>query len=142
LSAQGREDGAMKDPLVRVLLVVALVGTALGAVGLSSQSYAQSGQRSPFLYDQRDHGAFAYVVSTRWRDPAYRPDSALGADDFIVPHGETWVVSAVDVDGKVTNHTRIESKNVAFFRDAGGLPGERVAVYHRHGTSGIWAISE
>jgi hypothetical protein len=127
----------MKGPSTRVLLVVVLLGAALGAIGLSSQSYAESGQRSTFLYDQRDNGASTFVSSTRWGDPAYKAGSALGADDFIVPQGETWLISAVDVDGDLGNQTRIESKNLAFYLDAGGLPGERIASYHRHGTPGI-----
>jgi hypothetical protein len=98
-----------------------------------SRSYAEAPDRPVLLHDQRDNGSVIHEISTRWRDSGHKYAS-LGADDFVVPQDQTWVVTAVDVEGMYQNtDNSSKSENVAFFLDAGGVPGDRIAWYHIQG---------
>lgn len=56
--------------------------------------------------------------------------TSMGADDFVVPTGETWAVSSVRVLGTYSEDGGpAEFLNVAFYADEGGVPGEPVASF-------------
>ena len=56
------------------------------------------------LYDQYNNASVTATLSSIISDfPAYSSD---GADDFVVPAGQTWNVQSVDADGVVLNWCR------------------------------------
>src|SRR5262249_57491869 len=51
----------------------------------------------------------------------------FGADDFVVPGGQTWNISEVDVQGTYDGFTGpAVAFHVFFYQDSGGLPGTQV----------------
>jgi hypothetical protein len=97
------------------------------------------------LYDQRDNATESAIVSMNFWEPEFLLYDSSGADDFVVPQGETWTVQAVDVSGlywacQVCGPAH--SENVRFYRDAGGRPGAVVASRRfLHGTDVGGSIS-
>lgn len=76
------------------------------------------------LYDQRDHES-AYSDYSSNAPGADLTDSS-GADDFLVPAGESWAVQVVDAVG--IDLGGLASERVRFFTDDGGLPGKVIAT--------------
>ena len=79
------------------------------------------------LYDQYDNPG---TNSTNSQDfePANDPFDDLAADDFVVPGGQTWTITEVDVAGVYFNgNGPATHANVYFYTDANGLPGTLVA---------------
>jgi len=57
------------------------------------------------------------------------PDySCAGADDFIVPAGETWNVNHVFVNGTYYNGFDVPAADIIFYSDASGYPGTAVVA--------------
>src|SRR3954465_8074687 len=77
------------------------------------------------LYDQYDNAASAIgTLSTAFADlPLFSSDLA---DDFVVPAGETWNVQSIGADGMILGPGPVNSFNVFFYADNGGLPGMQV----------------
>ena len=73
------------------------------------------------LYDQYDNPA-AFDVTSQDFEPAFDAFDSQGADDFVVPAGQTWSIEGVDVDGTY-NGGPAASFHVSFYADAGTLPG-------------------
>ncbi len=77
------------------------------------------------LYDQNDNCG-SYVTSQKFTDAGGAFDSYdnQAADDFVVPPGSGWRVETIQVTGLYWNGPGpVESVNVFFYADAGGLPG-------------------
>lgn len=99
------------------------------------------------LYDQYDNQADAAPTEILSQDyeAAYDTFDSLAADDFVVPSGQSWSISGVDVDGGYQFGGPAFSVNVYFYANgAGDLPGPLVAS--RPGssftdTAGNFAIS-
>jgi len=84
------------------------------------------------LYDQRDNDAGELIVSQNFQDSFFDTYDSSGADDFVVPSGETWKIRAVDVTGhyfSCSDCGPATSQRVRFYRDAGGSPGPLVATF-------------
>ncbi|MCI0612421.1 hypothetical protein L0244_05480, partial [bacterium] len=78
------------------------------------------------LYDQYDNPG-TYGWTSQDFEPAFDAYDNQGADDFVVPSGETWNIDEVDVKGVYFNGTGPSvSFNVFIYADAGGLPGATV----------------
>jgi cell division septation protein DedD len=78
------------------------------------------------LYDQYDNPG-ALATSSQDFETANDPFDDFTADDFVVPAGETWNISEVDVQGIYFNGPGpAASFNVFFYEDSGGLPGTNV----------------
>jgi len=79
------------------------------------------------LYDQYDNATVTAPVDITSQDfePASDPFDTQAADDFVVPAGDTWDISEVDVMGAY-NGGPAESFHVYFYQDSGGLPGALV----------------
>jgi|SRR5579859_122659 len=81
---------------------------------------------SPCLYDQTDAADPTFVVLSQ--DSAYNPYDSQAADDFTVP-GSTasWHITAIQVPGHFGSGggdtASVNSFNVLFYADSGGLPG-------------------
>ncbi|HEY4638360.1 MAG TPA: hypothetical protein VIG87_00460, partial [Candidatus Udaeobacter sp.] len=76
------------------------------------------------LYDQYDNASAIGTLSTAFADlPLFSSDLA---DDFVVPAGETWNVQSIDADGMILGPGPVNSFNVFFYADNGGLPGMQV----------------
>ena len=80
---------------------------------------------SVVLYDQYDNDLNNGIVSAdRTDDP---PLSAEAADNFVVPGGQTWTITEVDIRSPAGFPTPT-SFAVHFYTDASGLPGTEVYV--------------
>src|SRR5437016_6444734 len=80
---------------------------------------------SVILYDQYDNDLNNGIVSAdRTDDP---PLSAEAADNFVVPGGQTWTITEVDIRSPAGFPTPT-SFAVHFYTDASGLPGTEVYV--------------
>jgi hypothetical protein len=77
------------------------------------------------LYDQYDN-AGADSTSSQNFEPAFDIYDDFAADDFIVPGGQTWNISEVDVLGAFNGAGPVNSFNVFIYQDSGGLPGALV----------------
>ena len=80
------------------------------------------------LYDQYDNATTNPPVDITSQDfeSALDQYDNQAADDFVVPSGQTWNVTEVDVMGEYTGGPAA-SFNVYFYQDSGGLPGALVA---------------
>src|SRR6266550_3503174 len=81
------------------------------------------------LYDQYDNATTNPPVDITSQDfeTSFDQYDDQTADDFVVPSGQTWNVSEVDVMGELTGSGPVASFNVYFYQDSGGLPGTLVA---------------
>ena len=78
------------------------------------------------LYDQNDNDGLTGSVSQDF-EAANDGFDAQGADDFVVPAGETWTITGVDATGVYFNGPGpAASFTVAFFNNSGTLPGTAV----------------
>lgn len=84
----------------------------------------------PALYDQYDNVATEEPVDIPSQDAETALDffDSQAADDFIVPAGQTWHVTEVDVLGEYDSSGPAASFHVFFYENgAGDLPGSLVA---------------
>lgn len=111
----------------KMLLAATAVIALTGASAMAAPALASPFHHSPakqVLYNQNSNPSFAYVNSqndtggdTQYNDQA--------ADDFVVPAGQTWKVTEVDVTGCCAYTTSI-TENVFFYKDKNGVPGRLV----------------
>ena len=82
------------------------------------------------LYDQMDNPApTPGGVTSQDFETANDPFDTFAADDFVVPGGETWSITGVDVAGEYGNGPGpAASFNVFFYADSATLPGTLVAT--------------
>ncbi|MCK9539833.1 kelch repeat-containing protein [Dokdonella sp.] len=93
------------------------------------------------LYDQMDN-AGANSSSSQEFELTNEAYNSQGADDFVVPAGESWSIESVDVLGAYFNGTGpADSFNVYFYADAAGKPGtlhdSRLAQPYMNGANAI-----
>jgi Kelch motif protein len=78
------------------------------------------------LYDQYNN-AGTNATSSQDFEAAFDPFDDFTADDFVVPAGQTWNVSEVDMQGTYDGFTGpAVAFHVFFYQDSGGLPGTQV----------------
>jgi hypothetical protein len=120
----------------------AMLLTAASIVALSFASPAAarpfapfSGKARPFravaasktLYGQNSKDTGNHVNSQNFTGGTSTYTDAA-ADDFVVPRGQTWRITEVDVTGVYFNaYGPAASENVTFYRDKRGKPGDPVA---------------
>jgi hypothetical protein len=91
------------------------------------------------LYDQYDNFATKEAVNIPSQDAETALDffDSQAADDFIVPAGQTWQVTEVDVLGEYDSAGPAASFHVFFYENgAGDLPGILVASRLENPTPG------
>src|SRR5712692_8606984 len=122
-TATGMAGGAQA---VRIPAMPALQLPTSGPTGVRSpRSLPQPTLPSVVLYDQYDTDLNNGIVSAdRTDDP---PLSAEAADNFVVPGGQTWTITEVDIRSPAGFPTPT-SFAVHFYTDASGLPGTEVYV--------------
>ncbi len=77
------------------------------------------------LYDQYDNAGVTTTSSQNF-ETAYDQYDDETADDFVVPAGQTWTVSLVEVSGVYEGPGPADSMNVVIYTNAGTLPGSPV----------------
>lgn len=78
------------------------------------------------LYDQYDNAGGTSLVAQDF-ESSFDAYDAEGADDFVVPAGETWNVDEVDILGVYFNGPGPSAAfHVFIYADAAGLPGANV----------------
>ena len=65
-------------------------------------------------------------VTSQDFEPSFDTFDSQAADDFVVPSGQTWSVTGVDVAGEYNSGGPAVGFNVYFYNDAAGLPGTLV----------------
>jgi hypothetical protein len=81
---------------------------------------------SPVLYDQTTSQAGAIISS----DLVVDSNDSQGADDFIVPSGETWAIDSVNAPGAFGGPDVVLPRvNVFVYQDGGTEPGTLVASF-------------
>ena len=82
---------------------------------------------APILYDQFDSFSTSAVITQDFEDARNVLDSEA-ADDFVVPAGQQWNISEVDIYGIYLGGEPPTSVHVRFYRNAAGdLPGVMLA---------------
>jgi hypothetical protein len=116
--------------LTGILLFVAscLLWAQTITTSAPSTTYVPQGNRAAILYEQLPAAGSGAYTSQEF--PDYPTFSSEGADDFIVPAGETWNIETVTAFGGGFNGF-IPSNvvNIIFYQDAGGIPGAVVQAY-------------
>jgi hypothetical protein len=114
--------------------------TGAGRVGPAAETSPQD-----ILYDQRENDSGVGIVSQNFQDQGYKVYSSAGADEFVIPAGETWLIQTVDVTGVYFNGTGpAYSERVRFYADSGGLPGAPIVTVRNiqgSDTGGSFSIS-
>src|SRR5439155_24828468 len=82
----------------------------------SSSSTGPRASTAAVLYDQYNNTASLDVTSQNF-EAAYDAYDDEAADDFVVPAGQSWQISRVDVDGEY-NTGPADSVNVRIYQDA------------------------
>ncbi len=123
--------------LLSIPLLAALASSAAAdrsgrpELGVSTGPDAAGRTRAPdagLLWDQTANPSGRAFVSSDFSD--LDPFDCQGADDFVVPPGERWVVQGVNAWGSYSQGPGpADSVDVTFFADAGTLPGEPLCEY-------------
>lgn len=75
------------------------------------------------LYDQINNPGTNSVTSQNF-EPDLDSFDNQAADDFVVPAGEFWTVTSVEISGTYAGSAVVDSVNVQFYNNTGaGLPG-------------------
>src|SRR6476620_4918662 len=90
---------------------------------------------APILYDQMDNPAptpppppSEGVITSQDYEPKFDNYDSFAADDFVVPEGQIWNITEVDVIGESSEPpVPPDSFHVFFYADSGTLPGTLVA---------------
>jgi len=77
------------------------------------------------LYDQYDNPTGGAYTSQDF-EASFDAYDNQGADDFVVPTGETWNIEGVDVQGSYSTGGPAAAFHVFIYSDAAGLPGTNV----------------
>jgi hypothetical protein len=79
------------------------------------------------LYEQMANAGTNSLTSQNF-EASFDAYDNQGADDFVIPSGQTWSIESIDVLGAYYNGTGpASSYNVFFYSNSGGLPGTLVA---------------
>jgi len=81
------------------------------------------------LYSQWDFVSAEGGVSAQDFEAAFDIYDAEGADEFVVPTGETWTINEVAVLGSYSTTGPCDLANVRFYEDAAGMPGTLLFEY-------------
>jgi hypothetical protein len=124
-------------PLLSVLIGLSIIPDGYkrlrGDTHVDAAAFVEGGSTptpAPVLYDQYDNIATEEPVNIPSQDAETALDffDSQAADDFIVPAGQTWDVTEVDVRGEYDSSGPAASFHVFFYRnDAGDLPGTLLA---------------
>ncbi|HEY3779299.1 MAG TPA: hypothetical protein VGL35_14705 [Rhizomicrobium sp.] len=83
------------------------------------------------LYNQNSDDADIAIASQNLTSGVSTSYDAQGADDFLIPKGQTWRISEIDVTGQYfSGFGPANSENLIFYKDRRGMPGRPV----RNGT--------
>ncbi len=134
--------------LTRNRLFILCVFVMLSVPGFSQGTFfgtgikthqAPANRNGGVLYDQLDQIGDGFMSSHHFTDPGSAANTTYAADDFIVPAGETWEVSYVDLAGAyfAWTGTAIEALNLIFYEDNGGMPGSEI-----HTLNGLTGYNE
>ena len=123
----------MKKLSLLALGVLGVFGAAHAGAALTVSATASGAYALPpvpqgvtVLYDQTDN-AGTNASSSQDFETSFDAYDNQGADDFVVPAGESWTVTGVDAVGAYWNGAGpAASFNVYFYADASGLPGSEV----------------
>jgi hypothetical protein len=81
------------------------------------------------LYEQLANVSAEGGISAQDFEAAYDAYDAEGADEFVVPAGETWTINEVAVLGSYSVAGPCDLANVRFYADDAGMPGALLFEY-------------
>lgn len=106
-----------------ILLAAAAVAAVL-ADGASVAAKAPVHKPDMVLWNQNSNFNGAALTSQNFTSGTYTSQNSAGADDFVVPQGQTWHITAVDVTGVFFNGSGpAKSTVVTFYTNRKGKPG-------------------
>ena len=119
--------------ILTAILVLVLSISAFAEITQQSNDTAKqfTSSNRDVLYDQSgDPSADGLIATQNFVDPTNDPYDTIGADDFVVPAGETWTVDEVLVVGGYWGGTGpITAADIFFYADNGGMPGDVMAAF-------------
>jgi len=157
----------MKAHLLRVafyllsLLAVCAIPFAVAQRNVATRSKARASSASEFLGTSSAAAARAIILYDQTNNPAptpppppsngvitsqdYEPEfdnyDSFAADDFVVPEGQIWNITEVDVIGESSEPpVPPDSFHVFFYTDSGTLPGMLVASRLANPYSGFFTF--
>ena len=99
------------------------------ALALAASSLSAAQPDTGILWLQTDHDAGVQLSSQNF-EASFDAFDTQGADDFVVPEGEVWIVKQIEVQGSYgSGPGPARSENVAFYRNANGAPGSILKEY-------------
>jgi hypothetical protein len=114
--------------------VPAGAGHKPSAVGRGHVTKVADADALATLYNQNNLDQGIGIVSQNFETANDIYDSQA-ADDFVVPHGQVWIIKTVIVTGVYFNGSGpAASENVTFYKDGGVTPGTVVASVTKVGT--------
>lgn len=123
---------------VIALCAACAVSTAAPKFTTYSGKYGPS-ERTHILYSQNSNDAGSAINSQNYTSGNTQYNNQ-GADDFVIPKGQSWRITEVDVTGLYFNGTGpATSVNVLFYKNMNGKPGNAVTngtFTNLNGTSG------
>ena len=103
--------------------------TPAGAVDGMTRSAAPSPKAAVTLYSQYNNAApVPGGVTSQNFEAANDQFDSEAADDFIVPAGQNWTVSTLDVQGEYSGAGPVVTFNVVFYANGANLPGTIIAT--------------
>ena len=126
-------------PISRLFLLVLFVAAAVPASAqrttpLRSLTSVPNPVAAPrggvVLYDQTDNLSGDSFPSQNFQE-SWDDRDCQGADDFVVPDGETWEVAQVDVIGayRADQQNPVETANLYLYADASGAVGAEIEAF-------------
>ena len=117
-----------KTSLCAVPLALAIAASSLSAAQPSSVAVGRDPE-AKVLWFQNDRDSAVGVVSQNF-EASFDAYDNQGADDFLVPQGEVWVIKQIQVTGTYFSGTGpARSHNLYFHRNEDGRPGRVIATY-------------
>ena len=107
-------------------------GLATSVTGVQARQQ-QATSTASVLHDQSDP-PFIYAIVSQNFEAAYDSYDSQGADDFVVPSGQCWKITEVDVTGTYFNGPGpTQSMRVIIYNDKDGTPHEKKIVSDQNG---------
>lgn len=91
------------------------------------------------LYDQNSNYADEGISSQNFTSGNYSTYDDQAADDFVVPKGQTWDITEVDVSGATSTGGTPTSEDVIFYTDENNMPGKPVRKGTFDGVNGTFS---
>ncbi|NTW24674.1 MAG: hypothetical protein HGA37_08245, partial [Lentimicrobium sp.] len=118
--------GITLTALLLFMLSMSSFGQQLIYGQLEGPVQVSANRNGPTVYEQFNPLSDGFISSQEYTDPGLAANTTFAADDFVVPAGETWNVSYVNLAGAYFDWigNPIYAINLFIYTDNNGVPGE------------------